>query len=546
MLRYALYARKSDKDSDELIKSIEDQKFYCLREAERQGLAVARTYEENLTARIPGIRPVYNQMVRDIRSGRADAILTYHVNRLARNVEEGGALAQMLVEGRLREIRTPSAVYRPGDNILPLLIEQASSAQFSIDLSRRIRDAAERTAVAGGWPHQAPIGYLTERHPLLPKKTVVVPDPERFPLVRRLFEFFLSGQYSATDLAEIASEEWGLTLRRTANRASRPIGHSTVYFILNNPFYAGFVTHNGVRHVGRHQPVLTASEFRRVQEILGSRAVVRRRESPCAYNGLVRCGYCGQQVVGEGHVKAGRELVYYHCADTYRRCTKRGIREEKLEAAALGALLSVGIDRQVGDIALDALLRHATHAEAFAGEIGVQRRRTLLEVDARRERLLDLMLSGPADDQELYRKKQADLLAEHNRLLEAGTEESDRSEHMKKAAGEAVSFLITAKGRFPSASGSLKVAIFRTLATYTLYGNDLSIEIDPLLEAMSNFARRFSAPLEPAIIGSNSLDTTRFSGSFGFGGRNAALLEPPDALISLLSGGGFTSPLHEE
>ena len=34
----------------------------------------------------------------------------------------------------------------------------------------------------------APIGYLTQRHPLYPKKTFVVEDPERFDLVRRVFE----------------------------------------------------------------------------------------------------------------------------------------------------------------------------------------------------------------------------------------------------------------------------------------------------------------------------------------------------------------------
>src|SRR5690348_9874150 len=40
----------------------------------------------------------------------------------------------------------------------------------------------------------------------------IVPDPERFPLVKRLWELFLSGTYTVPQLRKIAADELGLRM----------------------------------------------------------------------------------------------------------------------------------------------------------------------------------------------------------------------------------------------------------------------------------------------------------------------------------------------
>lgn len=90
MLRYALYARMSKDEKSGLIKSIEDQKTAWKELAEQQGLVVKAIFEENKTAKIPGVRPVYRTLIEAVRMGEVDGILVWHINRLAQNMEKSG------------------------------------------------------------------------------------------------------------------------------------------------------------------------------------------------------------------------------------------------------------------------------------------------------------------------------------------------------------------------------------------------------------------------------------------------------------------------
>jgi DNA invertase Pin-like site-specific DNA recombinase len=93
VLRYALYARKSDDDTKVTEKSIGEQVAVLLGMAQTQGLPVVATYEESSSAKTPGKRPLFTRLLRQIEHGEVNALLCWHVNRLARNMEEGGKLA---------------------------------------------------------------------------------------------------------------------------------------------------------------------------------------------------------------------------------------------------------------------------------------------------------------------------------------------------------------------------------------------------------------------------------------------------------------------
>jgi site-specific DNA recombinase len=245
MLRYGLYSRKSDKEDGDTIKSIEDQKAYWNERAHQHNLLIAKIYEENKSAKIPGTRPVYKQMIADLKAGRIDAVLVWHVNRLARNMAEAGELAQLLIDGKIKAIRTPVAVYTSADNILPLLLEQGTATQFSRDLSRTMVLTMEQMTKDGGWPHRAQIGYLNARDPLNARRGIVVPDPERFPLVRRGMEMMLTGNYSMRQVTD-AMNAWGLRTRPTDNHPAQPLSYTRGYLMFHDPFYAGYVSHKGV------------------------------------------------------------------------------------------------------------------------------------------------------------------------------------------------------------------------------------------------------------------------------------------------------------
>ena len=129
MLRYACYRRKSDDDSSLTEKSLGEQQQECKRVEERERLNVVWSKGESKSARKAGKRAVYDEMIELIKEGKVDAILCWHVNRLARNMKEGGEIVDLFVNGQIKEIRTPSSLHRTGDNILPPVIDSASAAQ---------------------------------------------------------------------------------------------------------------------------------------------------------------------------------------------------------------------------------------------------------------------------------------------------------------------------------------------------------------------------------------------------------------------------------
>src|SRR5207253_3674232 len=105
MYKYGLYCRKSKKEDGDSVKSIEDQKAYWVERSDQHGYVIKKEYEENKTAKIPDVRPVYREMINDLRSGKINAVLVWHINRLARNPKEAGEFSQLLIDGVIQEVR---------------------------------------------------------------------------------------------------------------------------------------------------------------------------------------------------------------------------------------------------------------------------------------------------------------------------------------------------------------------------------------------------------------------------------------------------------
>src|SRR5437588_398941 len=88
-LKYVLYARKSTDDPLRQARSIGDQISECKELAERLHLNVVKILEEQKSAKRPGKRPVFKEMLSDLKKGVYDGILAWNPDRLARNMREG-------------------------------------------------------------------------------------------------------------------------------------------------------------------------------------------------------------------------------------------------------------------------------------------------------------------------------------------------------------------------------------------------------------------------------------------------------------------------
>ena len=117
---------------------------------------------EKKSAKEPG-RPVFNEMIKMIQAGKADAILCWKIDRLARNPVDGGQIQWMLQTGMIKCIRTFEKSHLPSDNVLLMSIEQGMANQYIRDLSTNVKRGNRAKLEKGGWPHMAPLGYLNDK-----------------------------------------------------------------------------------------------------------------------------------------------------------------------------------------------------------------------------------------------------------------------------------------------------------------------------------------------------------------------------------------------
>jgi DNA invertase Pin-like site-specific DNA recombinase len=107
-IQYCLYARKST-ESDELqALSIDSQIKEMLEMAKAENMEIKEIRRESHSAKDSGQRPVFNQLLVDIRAGMFNGILCWAPDRLSRNAGDLGAVVDLMDQGRLIEIRTHS------------------------------------------------------------------------------------------------------------------------------------------------------------------------------------------------------------------------------------------------------------------------------------------------------------------------------------------------------------------------------------------------------------------------------------------------------
>src|SRR5579872_1902043 len=197
-IKYCLYARKSTEQEEKQILSIDSQVKEMLEIAQREGLNIVEMKQESHSAKASGQRPIFNELVSDLRSGKFNAILTWAPDRLSRNAGDLGSLVDLMDQKLLAEIRTYGQKFTNSPNEKFLLMILCSQAKLendnkSINVKRGLRTRVE----LGLWPSVAPTGYVNSR--FKDRKGYVELDPERAPVLRKLFEKVAHDGWSARE-----------------------------------------------------------------------------------------------------------------------------------------------------------------------------------------------------------------------------------------------------------------------------------------------------------------------------------------------------------
>ena len=301
MLGYFIYCRKSSEAEDRQVLSIESQTRELKELAAKLNLPVVEVLMESKSAKDPG-RPVFNAMMQRLYRGEAAGIICWKLDRLARNPVDGGSIIWAIKQHGIR-VMTPAQTYaREDDNIILMYIEFGMAQKYVDDLSKNVRRGLKTKTENGWYPGIAPLGYLNNTEKLTGQNTLIK-DPDRFPLLRRMWDLMLTGLYTPPRILDIANKDWSFRTRLTKKLGGKPLCRSAIYQMFTKPFYYGWFEYpkgSGLQYRGKHEPMITEAEYDRVQVLLGRKGNPRPQiHKQFSFTGIIRCGECARMVTAE-------------------------------------------------------------------------------------------------------------------------------------------------------------------------------------------------------------------------------------------------------
>ncbi len=300
---------------------------YC----QKRGLAILKNYRVIESSTV-GKRTKFNEMLEFVKKQKQKTAIVVHcIDRFQRRFNECVA-----VEGLLKEDKIELHFYKEG-----LILNQNSS---SADIMRwdmgilsakmyiaSMRDNVNRSMnynwSLGKWQGRAPIGYLNTRDET--NKATVIADPERAPIVKKLFEEYATGCHSLRSIWKLAQE---MNLDSFRSKTKKSISRVAVYNMLTNPFYYGEMVVKGqvIPHI--YEQLIDKSLFDKVQDLLSGKKIHCKEQVygslPFAFRGLIKCAHCGCTLSEETHKKAnGKTYTYLRCGRLKGPCNQELVSE---------------------------------------------------------------------------------------------------------------------------------------------------------------------------------------------------------------------------
>ncbi len=347
-MRYAAYIRIS---SDEQIGnySVDAQKRAIETWVNAQNGILVKVYTDEGHSGRTAERPAFQQMRKDARKDRFDALVVHKFDRFSRNRTDALAIKSLLRYDYGVKVFSVSEPSEDGDGPMGALIEgimESVADWYSRNLAAEVAKGKKERSNQGMHNNRAPFGMKKD------EDKVLVPDPEELPGLIMAFREYATGNYSDRAIAHLLNDAG------YSSKTGRPFSKDTVRDILQNRTYLGEIKYqkykrnsDGSRSYdaevhwfeGQHEAVIDEELFEAAQEARAKRRTHRQatpKYNPYLLRNIAYCWRCcNNQPEGETFRNYGKMRPqsqahggyrYYRCraTDLGYTCEQKGVQVE--------------------------------------------------------------------------------------------------------------------------------------------------------------------------------------------------------------------------
>lgn len=310
--------------------SIEDQVRVCREYAENRGdIHIVDVIREETSAKKAGNRPKFDEMLRSFNK-KYDGLISYHPDRLARNMREAGVVIDMLNpdNGLIKNLSFPTVQFsNDSSGRLTLAVLFSLATQFSEHLSETVKRGVDSNLQKGKSAGVPKWGYVRS------EITGLYEPDDNFPFIKAGWDMRADG----ATLEEIVGYWKKNNVHRTTkitrkNKKVRKIEISKQMAskIFADPFHYGILCQAGdevdLRNIYTFKPTTTEEMYNKVQTMRNENSrrqlQLKKRANFYPLRGMVICDECNKRmVVGPSTSRSGKRILYFRCDN--KECSRK-------------------------------------------------------------------------------------------------------------------------------------------------------------------------------------------------------------------------------
>lgn len=475
-MKYFAYIRKSSEDKKRQIQSIPRQYEWCRKEADRRGIKISQFFEDSSSGHRLH-RTGFKEMVETIEKSETPiGIITWKISRLARNPIDEGVIKYAFMRKKIKHIIARDREYRENESQIIMGVDFGQATQFSIELSKDVKEGMTKKVSSGHRPTKAPYGYINDPIGLKGEKKIFV-DKKYFKPIHDFLKDYATGIYSVPELQR------KLTERGIFSRNGSPFSLSTLYLILKRRFYCGEYLWKGEIKKGKHKPMITVEEYERIQELLNRTQKPSQNKYQNYYSGFISCNHCQSAITGYSKIKQNRikgatTYHYLKCGKKKNKhCPQIQLTRAEIDQQVLLILNNLSIPEKIVNFSLLNIEKEIRKTQASSSHKLGQLQKSQNQLENEVEILGRKLIQGIISDT-LFAKMNANLEAEQQLIFKKIKQLQSGNKNELEKLKKVFQFLNVAPNKFDSGSYELKKLILATIGSnFSLTNGKLSVEL---------------------------------------------------------------------